>query len=128
MTMLTAKQKKFCNEYMIDLNAKQAAIRAGYSKNTAKEIGYENLTKPIIKEYIANLQKEITCRTNITVDFVLNGIREIALNGEAENNRLKAFDLLGRHVGIYENDKAHHNEDVLTEEEISRQMGDLLPN
>lgn len=49
---LTAKQKMFCDEYLIDLNATQAAIRAGYSEKTARQIGTENLSKPYIREYI----------------------------------------------------------------------------
>lgn len=49
---MTEKQKRFCDEYLIDLNATQAAIRAGYSKKTARAIANENLTKPYIKEYI----------------------------------------------------------------------------
>ena len=49
---LTAKQQRFCDEYLIDLNATQAAIRAGYSEKTARVIGQENLLKPAIKEYI----------------------------------------------------------------------------
>ena len=49
---LTAKQQRFCDEYLIDLNATQAAIRAGYSAKTAQAIGSENLTKPLLKQYI----------------------------------------------------------------------------
>lgn len=52
MAKMTPKQKRFCDEYLIDLNATQAAIRAGYSKKTAKSIANENLTKPYIQEYI----------------------------------------------------------------------------
>ena len=48
----TDKQKRFCDEYLVDLNATQAAIRAGYSNKTAAVIGAENLIKPNIKEYI----------------------------------------------------------------------------
>lgn len=48
MAGLTDKQQRFVDEYLIDLNATQAAIRAGYSEKTAKEIGSENLTKPNI--------------------------------------------------------------------------------
>lgn len=55
---LTAKQQRFCDEYLIDLNATQAAIRAGYSEKTAKQIGNENLTKPAIKEYIEKRMAE----------------------------------------------------------------------
>ena len=52
MAKMTAKQQRFCDEYLIDLNATQAAIRAGYSKKTARAIGNENLMKPDIKKYI----------------------------------------------------------------------------
>ena len=55
---LTAKQKRFCDEYLICLNATQAAIKAGYSKNTARNIGHENLTKPDIREYIEKRMAE----------------------------------------------------------------------
>ena len=58
MAKLTAKQKRFCDEYLIDLNATQAAIRAGYSKKTAKQIGQQNLTKLDIKEYIEKRMAE----------------------------------------------------------------------
>lgn len=58
MAKLTAKQQRFCNEYLTDLNATQAAIRAGYSEKTARVIGQENLLKPVIKEYIAKRMEE----------------------------------------------------------------------
>lgn len=52
MAKMTPKQKRFCDEYLTDLNATQAAIRAGYSKKTAKNIASENLAKPYIQKYI----------------------------------------------------------------------------
>ena len=58
MVKMTAKQQRFCDEYLTDLNATQAAIRAGYSKKTANVIAAENLTKPIIKEYIEKRMAE----------------------------------------------------------------------
>ena len=58
MANLTAKQQRFCDEYLIDLNATQAAIRAGYSAKTARQIGTENLSKPSIREYIDERMKE----------------------------------------------------------------------
>ena len=58
MAELTAKQKRFCDEYLVDLNATQAAIRAGYSEKTARAIGAENLTKLDIKEYIEKRMAE----------------------------------------------------------------------
>jgi len=58
--MLNLKQKKFCDEYLVDFNATQAAFRAGYSKETARSIGSENLTKPDIKAYISERLKELS--------------------------------------------------------------------
>jgi len=54
---LTAKEQKFVEEYVKDFNATQAAIRAGYSKHSAKQIGYENLTKPYLKAKVEELLK-----------------------------------------------------------------------
>lgn len=70
-TGLTPKQKKFCHEYLVDLNATQAAIRAGYSEKTAKEIGSENLTKPHIAEYIAKILDSIRSENIATLEEVL---------------------------------------------------------
>lgn len=58
MAGMTAKQQRFCDEYLIDMNATQAAVRAGYSKKTARVIGQENLTKPAIREYIEKRMAE----------------------------------------------------------------------
>lgn len=59
MNKLTAKQKKFCNEYIKSGNATDAAIKAGYSAKTAKQTGAENLSKPYLKSYIDAKMKEI---------------------------------------------------------------------
>jgi len=58
--ILTAKQKRFVEEYTVDFNAKQAAIRAGYSADTAAEMGYENLMKPHIKDQVDKRIKVLT--------------------------------------------------------------------
>ena len=79
MAKLTQKQKRFCDEYLIDLNGTQASIRSGYSEKTAKEIGSQHLTKLHIQEYIAEKQKEIQDRTNITLDTVVKELAKIAL-------------------------------------------------
>ena len=78
MAKLTAKQRKFVEEYLIDLNATQAAIRAGYSTNTAQEIGSENLSKPIIKAEIDKAIAERSRRTGINQDRVLRELAKIA--------------------------------------------------
>ena len=59
MNKLTAKQKKFCDEYIKSGNATDAAIKAGYSAKTAKQTGAENLSKPYLKSYIDAKMKEI---------------------------------------------------------------------
>ncbi len=68
---MTELQVRFVEEYLVDLNATQAAIRAGYSERTAKEIGYENLTKPYIQAAIAEARQAQQQRTEITADRVL---------------------------------------------------------
>ena len=77
---LTAKQEKFCIEYLVDLNATQAAIRAGYSEKTAAVIGAENLIKPNIKEFIQLKQKELQETTGITQKRVLDEYAKIAFH------------------------------------------------
>lgn len=76
---LTKKQKLFVEEYLIDLNATQAAIRAGYSPDTAYSIGQENLKKPEIKNAIDKALAERSRRTGINQDRVLMELARIAL-------------------------------------------------
>ena len=81
---LTAKQKRFCDEYLIDLNATQAAIRAGYSEKTAYRTGADNLRKPQIEEYIAKRQKELSRSTEITQERVIKELALIAFSNNAD--------------------------------------------
>ncbi|MFS8534854.1 MAG: terminase small subunit [Limnochordales bacterium] len=78
MPKLTPKQQRFVEEYLVDLNATQAAIRAGYSPKTARAIGAENLTKPAIQEAIETAMAERSRRTGITQDRVLRELARIA--------------------------------------------------
>lgn len=75
---MTKKQKRFCEEYLIDLNATQAAIRAGYSPDTAKAIGCENLTKPDIRAHIDLVMAERSRRTGVNADRVIQELAKIA--------------------------------------------------
>lgn len=75
---MTQKQKRFIEEYLIDLNATQAAIRAGYSLDTAKSIGSENLTKPDIQARIAKAMAERSRRTGVNADRVVMELAKIA--------------------------------------------------
>lgn len=76
---MTKKQKLFVEEYLIDLNATQAAIRAGYSPDTAGSIGGENLKKPEISAAIAKAMAERSRRTGINQDRILQEIAKLAL-------------------------------------------------
>lgn len=78
MVKLTAKQQRFCDEYLIDLNATQAAIRAGYSPKTAEQLAYQLLQKTSVQNHIAELQKKREERTEITQDSVLHELALIA--------------------------------------------------
>ncbi len=75
---MTKKQKRFVEEYLVDLNATQAAIRAGYSPQTARDIGCENLTKPNIQNAIATAMADRSRRTGINQDRVIQEIAKLA--------------------------------------------------
>lgn len=82
---LTAKQQRFCDEYLIDLNATQAAIRAGYSKKTARVIATENLTKPAISEYIEKRMAEKEAELIASQDEVLKYLTSVMRREYVEN-------------------------------------------
>lgn len=118
---LTAKQQRFCDEYLIDLNATQAAIRAGYSKKTAYAIGEENLKKPDLRRYIDKRMEEKETELIADQDEVLRyltavmrgksnasvlardseGADQVIQKPPDEKERLKAAELLGKRYGLY---------------------------
>ena len=103
---LTAKQKRFIEEYLIDLNGTQAAIRAGYSKKTAQEISSENLSKPIIKAEIERLQAETSITLQVTKESLMNdliAIKDLCLTDtRAIHNSIKAIDTINKMLGFNE--------------------------
>ena len=86
---LTPKQKAFCEEYLIDLNATQAAIRAGYSAKTAGVIADENLKKPYIKDFIAQKLEKISSSRIATAQEVLEYLTDV-MRGERLEERIVA--------------------------------------
>lgn len=118
---MTAKQKRFCDEYLIDLNATQAAIRAGYSKSSANRIGTENLSKLVIKNYIEERMKEKEDSLIAKQDEVLkyltsvmrgessssvlalcgDGMQEVIDKPPDEKERMKAAELLGKRYRLF---------------------------
>lgn len=132
---LTAKQKRFCDEYLIDLNATQAAIRAGYSKRSARQIADKNMSKADIKAYIdarmaekesqliADQDEVLKYLTSVlrgesqSTEIVVEGVGEGCSEARAiekapsEKDRLKAAELLGKRYGIY-TEKVESNVDM----------------
>lgn len=86
---LNDRQKKFANEYLIDFNATQAAIRAGYSKKTAHSIGAENLKKPEIQEYIQKQQKKSQEHLEITRERIVEELAKIGFSSITDYAEIK---------------------------------------
>ena len=126
---LTPKQQRFVEEYLVDLNATQAAIRAGYSEKTARVTGGENLLKPAVAAAITEQRNALAERTGLSAEYVVNGLQEVAerclqrapvMVGSGEDRQQatddegnhiwefnaaganKAFELLGKHLGMFE--------------------------
>ncbi len=101
---LTPRQARFVEEYLVDLNATQAAIRAGYSARNADKIGPELLGKTRVAEAVKAAQQARTERTGITQDEVIQGLKkEATLEGEGSSHsaRVSAWAHLGKHLGIF---------------------------
>lgn len=101
---LTIKQKRFVEEYLIDFNATQACIRAGYSEHTAQAIGTENLTKPLIKAEIDRHIKSLEESALVTKEMVIKGLLDEAKvfgEGSSHSARVSAWAHLGKHLNMF---------------------------
>lgn len=118
---MTDKQKRFCDEYLIDCNATQAAIRAGYSPKTAYSIGEENLKKPELKTYIDERLEQLHSKKTADAQEVLeyltsvmrgehkeqilalcgDGMQEIQDIDVSAKDRIKAAELIGKRYGMF---------------------------
>jgi len=100
----TPKQIRFCKEYLVDCNATAAAIRAGYSRKTAKEMGHENLTKPHIAELLKKAQDVLAKRSEISVDWIIRRLRKnhrLAMEKGDIGQSNRALELIGKHLGMF---------------------------
>jgi phage terminase small subunit len=101
---LTPKQERFVGEYLIDLNATQAAIRAGYSAKTAEQQGYQLLQIPSVSELIAKGAQKRAEKAEITAQDVLRGLHvEATRTGEGSSHgaRVSAWGLLGKYHNLF---------------------------
>lgn len=100
MAKMTDKQKRFCDEYLIDLNATQAAIRAGYSEKTAAEQGARLLINVKVQEYIQERKDKRIKRTEITQDMVLKELAIIAFSNATDYARVVEKDAMAEVEGV----------------------------
>lgn len=139
---MTKKQKRFCDEYLIDCNATQAAIRAGYSPKTAYSIGVENLKKPEIKAYIDEQLEKMHNENIASAEEVMQYLTSV-LRGESlaeivvvegdgdgcssarrinkapdERERLKAAELLGKRYSLFKDNMTLEIEPVMIVDDL----------
>jgi phage terminase small subunit len=106
---LNDRQKRFVAEYLVDLNATKAAIRAGYSENTSYSIAHELLKKPEIQDALAEEEKARSKRLHMSADRVEEELANIALSDETPVGvRVKALELLGKRHALF-TDKVQHD-------------------
>lgn len=105
---LTARQQMFVQEYLVDLNAKQAAIRAGYSAKTAEVQGSRLLSKAKVQEAVAGAMTAREERTQVDQDFVIKTVVETILRCRGEDGHdfnpnavLRGTEQLGKHLGMF---------------------------
>lgn len=144
---MTAKQKRFCEEYLVDCNATQAAIRTGYSKKTARAVGQRLLTNVDIKKYIEQqfqkLKTEKIADAQEVLEYLTSVMRgeqkeQVALlTGEGVQNlvqkdvsakdRLKAAELIGKRYALFtEKVELQGETTVQIVDDIPVQEGDML--
>jgi phage terminase small subunit len=116
MVKLTEKQKRFCDYYIQSPNATQAAIKAGYSKKTAKQVANENFTKPYLKEYISirnkKLENERIAGIQEVKEFWTKVLREQVNDEVLIRDRLKASEYIAKTVGAFI-DKVEHSGNII---------------
>ena len=130
---MTERQKRFCDEYLIDLNATRA-YKAAYPSvkkdETAAQAGSRMLRNVNVQEYIAERQRDRQERTEITQDMVVRELRDIAMAEASDDSdstmkyssKLKALELLGKHLGMFTDKVAIASID----DETRRKVGELL--
>lgn len=109
---MTLKQQKFCDYYLATGNATEAAIKAGYSEQTARSIGSENLSKPDIQKYLSEHSQKAHNSRIADANEVLEYLSETMRDGSLyRKDRTKAAELLGKRYGLYNGDDTNETSD-----------------
>ena len=101
---LSDRQKVFCEEYLKDLVASKAAVRAGYAPKNAKQVAFQLMENKAVRIAIDGLRGERTSNSDVTKDFVLRGIQKAIMLAEDSGNLnalLRGHELLARHLGMF---------------------------
>lgn len=103
---LSEKQRRFCEEFLVDMNATKAVQRAGYATNpeNARKIGYQLRENPAVRIAIDALRAERSKNTDVTKDFVLSKIVRTMQKAEEDNQHqavLRGAELLAKHLGMF---------------------------
>lgn len=128
--MLSKKKRAFCEEYILDFNGTQACIRAGYSANTAYAKANALLKEQEVKDYLNQLLRERRSSLGITTAEIVSGLKQIAMLAERDSDKIKAFELLGKYLGIWTDKKeikvsATMDYKELSDEELDDALNDL---
>jgi phage terminase small subunit len=120
-------QENFCQEYLKDCNATQAAIRAGYAPNAAQEQSSRLLSKAIVAQRIQELMDARAKRVEITADYVLGTIKNTIERCQTDEDYnpqavLKGSELLGKHLKLF-TDKVEHSADESLEALLTQRPG-----
>lgn len=111
---MNAKQATFVREYLVDLNATQAAVRAGYSRRTAEQQGHRLLRNAGVKAAVAEGIAARAARVEVKADSVLRDVERLSLKAEAAGEysaALRGRELQGKHLGLWV-DKVEHSGSV----------------
>lgn len=109
-TPLTPRELHFVSEWLVDKNAKQAAIRAGYSARSAAKTGFDLLQRPRVQAAIRKALQDQQTRTLITADQVLKDIHRVSTTAEGKGEymaALKGLELIGKHYKLFTEKHEH---------------------
>ncbi len=99
--IMNDRQKNFVQQYVMDFNATAAAVRAGYSKKIGYSQGSRLLKKAEVQQAIQQKVAERKKNIKVTVESIVEGLAEIALHGQSESARVRAYELLGKHLNMW---------------------------